>query len=199
MLPSLSQEPDAGVNCNLMRGLRFSQAATLLLSPPSARASMILARNACACDLFGRRDQRWGVSRSTSDSVDTALGRPRSPAHQLPPRPPSRPGQPDHRSLRCSRAPGPFADPAAHGTCRPMPKARTLSDFPTPTQSCPGQHICGVKRSPWRRSNTAPVDLDRFRLVRSAPPRRRSSLKRRAGYGSVWYTVDIPQPGGEDG
>jgi hypothetical protein len=53
-----------------------SDAATALLSAPSAQASTILDRNANACDDLRRRDQRSSCSRSSSVSTSGAFGCP---------------------------------------------------------------------------------------------------------------------------
>src|SRR6266702_2414143 len=59
-----------------------SRPATSALDSPSAHASTIRQRNANACALLRRWDQPTNVSRSTSDSASSALGRPRPAIRQ---------------------------------------------------------------------------------------------------------------------
>src|SRR6266567_1709662 len=59
-----------------------SRPATSALDSPSAHASTIRHRNANACALLRRWDQRTNVSRSTSDSASSAFGRPRPAIRQ---------------------------------------------------------------------------------------------------------------------
>jgi hypothetical protein len=59
---------------------------TCLLDNPRAHASTIFDRNANACAVYARRDQRVGCSRSASVSTNSAFGRPArapstSPSH----------------------------------------------------------------------------------------------------------------------
>jgi hypothetical protein len=56
---------------------RRSAATCLFVTPGSAQASTIRARNARACDDVARRDHRTSCSRSSSVSTSSALRRPR--------------------------------------------------------------------------------------------------------------------------
>ena len=51
-------------------------AATAMLLRPSAQPTIILARSANACAVFGRRTHRSSVSRSTSSNISGGIGRP---------------------------------------------------------------------------------------------------------------------------
>ena len=51
-------------------------APTAVLLQPSAHAKIILARNAKACAVLGRRTHRSRVSRSASDKISGGIGRP---------------------------------------------------------------------------------------------------------------------------
>ncbi len=53
-----------------------SAATCLLLTPGSAHANTIRARNARACDDFARRAHRCSCARSASVNVNSAFGRP---------------------------------------------------------------------------------------------------------------------------
>jgi hypothetical protein len=54
--------------------------ATCRFVAPVAHANTIFDRNANACADFGRRAHRCSVSRSSTDSVNSAFGRPAAPA-----------------------------------------------------------------------------------------------------------------------
>ena len=56
--------------------------ATSLFDNPSAASNTIRARWAIECGAVGRFDQRTSTSRSSSDTVNNALGRPRPATHR---------------------------------------------------------------------------------------------------------------------
>ena len=62
--------------------LQPTLSATSLFDRPSAASNTIRARCAIECGDFGRFDHRTRTSRSSSDTVNNAFGRPRPATHR---------------------------------------------------------------------------------------------------------------------